>query len=418
MITLRPYQARDVELIRQGFRRGVRRILYVLPTGGGKTICFSEIAMKGLAKGSRIMILVHRRELLMQASQKLRDFGVPHGLIAPGFQALPSFPIQVASVQSLARRMPAYPSPDLIIIDECHHLSAGSSWGKVVDSYPNASLLGVTATPLRLDGKGLGAYFDEMILGPDLAELTRSKYLTPAKYFAPTKVKALDSVSIQRGDYAQAELEAVMNRPSITGDAIAHYRRLAAGLPALAFCTSVKHARDVAREFREAGYRAESVDGEMREKERSSRIDALGKGSLDVLTNCALITEGTDVPGVAAGIILRPTASLGLHLQILGRMLRLAPGKDQAVILDHAGNCLRHGLADTRVQPVHQPVDVMRRVGVAHVIANDLEERSLFVVPGLDLSLFAGTSLLTDARIHGADLQWLGHAAFLMQPAA
>lgn len=342
---LRPYQREAVTKIREAFSER-RSVCYVLPTGGGKTVVLAEICRAALDRGTRVLILVHRSELLSQISSKLSSISLPHGLVSPRHRFLPEALVQVASVQSLVRRLEGFPEPRLIIVDECHHLSEGSAWGTTVSRFPGAKLLGVTATPTRLDGRGLGQFFEAMILGPSLRALTADGYLTPARYFAPLLAPGIDDMEVRMGDFVSREIEAVMNKPSITGDAIEHYRRLSDKKPALAFCTSVKHARDVAAEFRAAGYRAESVDGELDPQTRESRLDALALGKLHVLTNCQLITEGTDIAGVHTGIILRPTASLGLHLQILGRMLRLAPDKPIATILDHAGNCVRHGLAD------------------------------------------------------------------------
>jgi superfamily II DNA or RNA helicase len=148
------------------------------------------------------------------------------------------------------------------------------------------------------------------------------------------------------GDFAKGEMAARVDKPTITGDAVQHYKRICPGKPAIAFCASVEHAKHVAAEFRAAGFRADSIDGELPDAERVRMINGLANGSVHVLTSCEIVSEGTDIPVVVAAILLRPTQSLGLYLQQVGRALRPAPGKDRAIILDHVGNCLRHGLPD------------------------------------------------------------------------
>ena len=344
MVNLRSYQTDLVESIRSAFRQGVTRCLAVAPTGSGKTVVFSYIAQQSLSRGSRTLILVHRQELLDQTSRTLAAFDVPHGVIAAGRSADATQRIQVASVQTLVRRLHKTPTPDLIVIDEAHHSVAGS-WKCVIDAFPSARVLGVTATPERLDGKGLGSVFDQMILGPKVADLQRDGHLSLAKYYAPTTAD-LSGVKSRMGDFEQAGLAAAMDKPKITGDAVDHYARLAHGMPAIAFCVSIAHARNVAESFCRAGYDAATLDGTLSAEVRRERVEMLGDGRLSMLTSCEIVNEGFDVPVVGAAILLRPTQSLGLHLQQIGRVLRPALGKTHAVILDHAGNLARHGLAE------------------------------------------------------------------------
>jgi superfamily II DNA or RNA helicase len=344
MVRLRSYQTDLVESIRSAYRQGIQRCLAVAPTGSGKTVVFSYIAQQSLARGSRTLILVHRQELLDQTSRTLTAFDVPHGVIAAGRSSDATERIQIASVQTMVRRLDRIAEPDLIVIDEAHHSIAGS-WRKVIDRFPSARVLGVTATPQRLDGKGLGSVFDQMIMGPRVADLQRDGHLSAAKYYAPTTTD-LSGVGNRAGDYDHAGLESVMDRPTITGDAVDHYARLAHGMPAIAFCVSIAHARNVAESFCRAGYDAATIDGTLSAQDRRDRVQMLGDGRLSVLTSCEIINEGFDVPVVGAAILLRPTQSLGLHLQQIGRVLRPAPGKTHAVILDHAGNLARHGRAE------------------------------------------------------------------------
>jgi superfamily II DNA or RNA helicase len=233
-----------------------------------------------------------------------------------------------------------------LLVHNCHHASAGS-WLKVIAANPQARILGFTATPERLDGKGLGSVFDEMILGPQVAWLIENGHLCKPRYFAPPVVADLSRLHMRGGDFAKEDLAAVMDSKMIIGDAVDHYRRICPGAPAIAFCVSVDHAKHTAAQFQEAGFRAATIDGSMDREARRDIVAALADGRIHVMTSCEIVSEGFDIPLVTAAILLRPTASLGLHLQQIGRVLRPAPGKDRAVILDHVGNCGRHGYAET-----------------------------------------------------------------------
>lgn len=347
MLRLRDYQQQDVNAIRDAMARGKRAILYVLPTGGGKTVVFSNIAATVAARNKSTMTLVHRIELLRQTSKALGKNGVDHGLISPKFTPDYRKPVQVASVQTLVRRTHMLKKPDLIIIDEAHHATAGT-WKKILAEYPNAYIIGVTATPCRGDGVGLGVQaggiFDHLIEGPTTKQLIEKGYLVRPVIYAPVEKLDLRSVHIVAGDYNKAEIADVVDKPKITGNAVAHYRKLCSGAPAVAFCINVAHAEHVAEEFRAAGYRAYSVDGTMDDDTRSRILNGLGNGQVQVVCSCDLISEGTDIPAIQCAILLRPTKSLGLFIQQCGRALRILDGKDKAIILDHVGNTLTHGM--------------------------------------------------------------------------
>ena len=342
---LRDYQEDAIQAVRDSFRSSHRRTLLVSPTGSGKTLMFSYISA-GMAKNNkRILIIAHRRELLKQISAALRRVGVTHSVLASGTPGIPRSNVVVASVFTLANRLKFFPAPDLIIGDEAHHFTPNSTWGKVVAAFPKSRVLGVTATPERLDGKGLGLMFDDMVMGPTVSELTAQGFLSRAVVYAPS-IPDLGSVKSRMGDYVQSQLEDAMDKPVITGSAVAHYTKYAAGKRAIAFCVSVKHAKDVAQDFRAAGYTASHVDGGMDEKERDSVLKAFEDGRIQVLTSCDLVSEGFDLPAVEVAILLRPTKSLSLYLQQCGRAIRPHDEKDHTIILDHAGNTMRHGFID------------------------------------------------------------------------
>lgn len=349
MLVLRDYQGDGVNEIRESLKAGKSSPLFVLPTGGGKTVIFCHIAHKTSDKNKNVLVLVHRVELLRQTSKALTKSGVHHGLINPKYTQDYSKSVQVASVQTLVNRLDKIPAPDLIIIDEAHHATAGS-WRKVIEAFPRAKVLGVTATPCRGDGSGLGVesggVFDDLIIGAQISDLINRGFLVEPVVYAPPSQLDLSAIRIVRGDYDSKQVEKAIDKPKIIGDTVAHYRKLCHGAPAVAFCASIKHAEHVADAFREAGYRAYSVDGSMDDGTRSRILDGLGNGTVDIVTSCDLISEGTDIPAIGCAILLRPTQSLGLYIQQVGRALRPSPGKKEAIILDHVGNVLQHGMPD------------------------------------------------------------------------
>lgn len=362
-LRLRDYQRSFIAGIHRQYANGRKAPLAVLPTGGGKTACLAYIADSTAEKNLRSAITVHRQELVLQTSLTLARADVWHRIVAPdpvikaAIQAMhrelgrsrfnSEAPNTVASIQALVRR----PDErfDFLNMDEAHHSVAGS-WQTVIARNPDAWLLGVTATAERLDGRGLGTEyggpFDSLVLGPSTADLIADGYLSPPRVYAPAQQLDFSDVHTLAGDFKRDEAAAKMDKPTITGDAIDHYRRLCDGIPAIAFCTSVDHAKHVAESFAAAGYRARCVDGGMNDADRRAAIAALGRGDIHVLTSCEIISEGVDVPVVGAAILLRPTKSLGLYLQQVGRVLRPYPGKENALVLDHVGNSLRHGMPD------------------------------------------------------------------------
>ena len=343
-VNLRPYQETGVQNIRSAMGKN-RRVLFVLPTGGGKTVTFSYIAWSAQKKGKRIYIAAHRAEIVEQISRALAQFNVQHGRIQPG-RTLTADAVQVCMIQTLSRRLEKMPAPDMLIYDECHHAVTGA-YVAVANHFPNARILGVTATPERLDGRGLGEAFDIMVQGPPSRWLIENNFLADFDYYAPATQLDLSSVKTSMGDYALDDLAKAVDKPTITGDAITHYRRFLDGRPAIAFCVTVEHAKHVAATFNEAGIAAASIDGTMSGAERDAVINGLKSGAIKVMTSCELISEGFDVPAVSGAILLRPTKSLAMSLQQAGRALRLKPDGSKAVILDHVGNVNRFGTPKT-----------------------------------------------------------------------
>jgi superfamily II DNA or RNA helicase len=345
-VILRPYQREDIERIRAAYANGAQRVLYQAPTGSGKTVLFAVVVASVAERGKRVTILGHRDEIVRQICDALSEIGVPHGIIAAGYAESPLLPVQVASVATLVRRLDRLvEAPDLLVPDEAHH-AAAATWGKIIDAVPQAKILGVTATPQRLDGKGLADIFDELIIGPSVESLIAQGYLSPFTTYAPERRLDLSHVRTLAGDFAGDQLAEIMSDGVIITTAVDEYVRLCPGVPAIAFCVDIQHSELVAAAFMARGFRASHVDGTTPHASRRALIAALATGEVQVLCNCGLISEGLDVPTVTAAILLRPTKSLALHLQQVGRALRPAPGKAKALILDHAGNTYRFGPAD------------------------------------------------------------------------
>lgn len=351
MITLRPYQMAGVEEIRDAFRRGKRAPLYVLPTGGGKSVVLSYVGKSAAEKGRRVTVIVHRRELIDQLSNSLDMVGCQHGLIAAGYAESPHEQVQLASIDTLVRRIAKDPRryyADLFIQDEAHHLILGNKWGAVAQAYPRARYLGVTATPTRLSGEGLGAgaggIFDELIIGPSVAELISVDALVHPEVYGAREHIDTAGLSMRGGDYVASEVAARLDNNAITGDAIEHYKRICPGARAIVFAANREHSKHVAAAFRAAGVPAAHVDSETPDDERRQAIRDFRAGRLLVLCNVNLFGEGFDVPAVEAVIMLRLTASLTNYLQWCGRAMRPADGKTRGVILDHVDNWRRHGM--------------------------------------------------------------------------
>ena len=346
MIALRPKQLQLVTDIREAMQTS-RSVLAVAATGFGKTVVFCYLAHAVMQRGKRVYIIVHRDELVDQVSKTLKDFGVEHGFICAGRPVDPK-PVMVCSVFTLANRIDSYAAPDLLIIDEAHHACSGSTWGRVLAAWQKSFILGVTATPIRLDGRDLSGHFGAMVEAPPIAELIEKGDL--CKYRMYTPPVSLGKLRMRMGDYVKSDLVAAVDKPSVTGDAVAHYTKLAHGKRALAFCVSLEHAEHTRDAFRAAGYTSERIDGLLDRNARRAMVTAFSAGRIQVLTSCELVSEGFDLPAIEVAIMLRPTASLGLYLQQVGRCLRPHPGKDYALILDHAGNAGTHGLPDDERQ--------------------------------------------------------------------
>lgn len=492
---LRDYQKNFIKDIHSQFCAGYKAVCGQSPTGSGKTVIFSYIANGAISQGSKVVILVHQQELILQTSLALAKFQIPNAIIAPASVIKSSAQIQyrelgrnyidlnspcvVASVQTLGRRLDEFTNYfDFIITDECfvgdtliktkngykkikniksgdfvytfnekecffeykpvekrlkkplnenlirinniictenhlfftknnwkkakdltvsdfllneyfnfvkiksitnvkknnedyvydltvadnhnyfangflvhncHHAVAGQ-WRNVTDRNPNAFLLGLTATPERLDGKGLGiesgGVYEKLVLGPSVKSLIERGYLSQPRVFAPPINFDDSALRTIAGDYDVKQMSEMLDQPQIIGDCVRHYSKICPNMPAIAFCSTIEHARHTAEQFCNSGFNFKCIDGTMSDFDRRDAIEGLGSGRYDGLTSCNIISEGTDIPVVGCAIFLRKTKSLSLYLQQAGRVLRPYSGKEYSIILDHVRNVENHGFPE------------------------------------------------------------------------
>lgn len=350
-VQLRDYQAEAIEDVRNALRR-VPAVLLQAPTGAGKTVLASFMVGQTTARGLACWFICHRAELVEGTSKTFHRFGQAHGIIAAGHQMNLQQLAQICSIDTLKNRLQNLKAPRLAIIDEAHHCSA-AGWALVIEwlRENGALIVGLSATPRRLDGQGLDRYFQELVLGPSPAWLIENGHLASYRIFAPPGPD-MSGVRKQMGDYARGETEACVDKPKLLGDMIEHWRKHADGLRTVAFGVTVAHSQHIAEQFRAAGIPAAHLDGGTPKAERARIIRDYAAGNLRVITNVDLFGEGFDLAAIAQRDVTvdcviqgRPTQSLALHLQQVGRALRPQPDKI-AVILDHAGNTLRHGFPD------------------------------------------------------------------------
>lgn len=367
MIVLRDYQTTLESDIFSEWNRGIQNVMAVAPTGSGKTTVFSSVIHRFNAPA---IAIAHRHELVGQISLALARHGVRHRII--GQPALirdcvashmldtgwsyynANGHVGVASVDTLVK-MPAdtpwFSSVKLWVQDEAHHVLRDNKWGKAASLFPGARGLGVTATPVRADGKGLGRHadglMDTMVFAPSMRDLINRGYLTDYRIFAPPSDLDLSGVGVSSGgDYSPDPLRKAVKKSHIIGDVVQHYVKHAAGKLGVTFCPDVESATDVAAAYRQAGIPAETVSAKTPATVRAAIIRRFASGEIKQLTNCDLFSEGFDLPAIEVVSMMRPTLSFGLYSQQFGRALRIIEGKSHALIIDHVQNVMRHGLPD------------------------------------------------------------------------
>lgn len=339
--TLRDYQQRGLRQVLDAYGAGARSVLAVAPTGSGKTTLFGYLAAQLAASGKRALILAHRRELVEQASNRLREFGVQHGIIMAGTLPTPYARVQVASVQTLSRRSP--PPADLVVADEAH-LSTAKTWHDLLEQYPRARILGVTATPWRLSGKPLAGAYDACVVVATPRELREQGHLSDYvgfSYLTPD----LSEVKTTAGEYNEAQSARVMSDSLIVDNIVEEWGKHASALSTVVFAVTVEHSRALTARFRSAGVAAEHLDGSTPLEQRRAILRRVEQGATRVLCNVGVAVEGLDIPRLKCCVLARPTKSLARAIQMMGRVRRPWNGV-VARIHDHAFTIRAHGLPD------------------------------------------------------------------------
>lgn len=376
-LIMRPYQQDAIDNVYAEWARGKRFVVLVMPTGSGKAACLCEVARLEAERGQRVLITAHRQELITQLSTTLARNGLRHQVIAAATTVKyavrlhmetvgkcfvdPNARVFVASVQSMKAEnitnLAAFGDKLTIIGDEFHHYTKQSqTWGKVFTPLDQAGArgLGLTATPCRADGRGLSretdGYGDSMVVGPTMRDLINMGYLSDYRIYCPPSDLHLDRVktSATTGDYVERDLKAEIQSSHIVGDIVGHYLRIAPGKRGITFTVGVDMAEEVAEQYRARGVPAIAVSGRMSDYDRIQALRDLKSGKILQVVNDSVLTEGTDEPTVEVISFARPTQSYGLYCQMFGRGTRISPetGKDRAIIIDHVGNVMRHGLPD------------------------------------------------------------------------
>jgi len=361
--SLRPYQQEGETSIFNAWKKGHKNVMYQLPTGGGKTVLFVDIIKKFLYKNKRVVLLAHREELITQAWNTLYKNQIYAGIIKADVAPQYALPCQVASIQTVIRRK-QLPAADIVIIDEAHHSQEDNSYGKVLDEHwPRAYVLGVTATPYRLNGKGFTNMFDELVLGPKISDLIAWGYLTPLRYFI-AGIPDLSKVKMQAGDYNSEQAEEAMKFVPLVDSYLEHCR----GMSGVVFAVNVHHSEQIVHQYNEAGIRAAHLDANTPTAERQNILKLFREKKITIISNVGIITEGFDFPDMEFVQLARPTLSLSLYLQMVGRVTRTdyqaikdaVDDEDRArlvslskkpfgYVLDNAGLYKNHGLPDRAI---------------------------------------------------------------------
>lgn len=348
-LQMREYQRLAVAATLDSLSRGFTPLL-VAPTGSGKTVMAAYLARWYLDQGLKVLFLAPRRELVHQTVASFARLGMHCGVVMAGCKPRPLQEVQVASVLTLHSRIKrgkALPEADLVICDEAHLYITKSSLNVLAAYREQARVMGMTATPSRQDGRALGQVFDRIVEAGNVAQLTQAGFLVPSVWYVPS-VPDLKGVKTdpKTKDYVPGQLDSRMNQPKLVGDVVQHWIRHASGRRTVVFATSIRHSAALCEEFVRCGIPAEHVDATTPTGEREAVFERFRKGETLVLTNCFLASYGFDLPDLSCVVLARPTKSLVLYLQMVGRGLRSAPDKSECLVMDHAGAYYTHGRPD------------------------------------------------------------------------
>jgi superfamily II DNA or RNA helicase len=354
VIELRPYQRGAIEQV-DALRAPGERVLVVAPTGAGKTVIASQLIVDELARGGTVLFIAHRTELIAQTYGTLLARGIPERdlgvVMGDGFIThpvtgervccrRPLARVQIASIDTLRNR--PKPRATLVIVDECHRALA-RSYRDVAEAYPEALHVGLTATPYRADGRGLGDAYRRLIVVATPRQLMDEGFLAEPRCFSHPTKPDLKGVKTTAGEYDQAALGEAMDKRELVGNIVEHWARLAEGRRTAVFATNVAHSRSIVDAFRAAGVAAEHLDGETPSVDRAAILRRVDAGETRVVSNVMVLTEGWDQPSVKCIVLAAPTKSRAKYIQQKGRGVRPWEGV-VPVVLDHAGNILEHGL--------------------------------------------------------------------------
>lgn len=338
MIDLRPYQQEAIDLLRESFSKGNKRVILSLPTGAGKTVVFCEMVRLAVEKGTKVLVLTDRTELFKQTIKQLGKVGIPVEEIAPTRKTVyEKAPVYLAMIETLKRRMGKleFLQPELIIADECHK----SSFNKLFEIFPDARVIGATATPV---GKHFYEYYTSIVQNIDVPDLVQSGFLVPCKAYQMQD--DFSDLKVQRGEFSSQSLGMHYNKPTLYEGVIENWKKHAVGKKTVVFNVSIEHTMNVHRAFLDAGISSEYITSKSTAEERERILEAFKIGAFKVLNNCGILTTGWDEPSVECIVLNRATKSLPLFLQCIGRGSRLYPNKKEFIVLDFGGNHTRLGM--------------------------------------------------------------------------
>ena len=343
---LRDYQEEAREKIRDEFRAGKKRVVLQLATGGGKTAIAASMISGALERGKRSLFICDRIELIEQTSRRFDAEGIPHGVIQGQHERYrPWEPVQICSIQTLAVRK-RWPEAGFIIQDECH--SCFKAMNRIIERWSNIPMVGLSATPWS---RGLGRWWESLVVGATTSELIEKGFLVPFRVYGPAGPD-LSGVKTVAGEYHEGQLGLAVDKPQLVADIVSTWKKYASTQQTICFAVNIAHSKHIVERFRSEGIRAEHLDAYSPPEERRDVLRRFDDGDVQLVSSVDLLTKGYDSPQATCMIDARPTKSLILHVQKTGRVLRIHPGKTEAIILDHAGNTSRLGFVSDEM-PCH-----------------------------------------------------------------